>query len=175
MKNAIVFAIFAAACAGVHAEVYRWVDAQGKVHYSDEPPPASIKQVEIKKKSGGKPAEANLPYVLQQAIKNFPVTLYSSPCGEGCKRASALLARRGIPYTEIDATDPATHDEIKAITGGEVEVPLLKVGNDSLRGFQEEKWNKSLDAAGYPQTAVSPARPPARPAKPAPPPAETSQ
>lgn len=28
---------------GVHAELNKWVDAKGKVHYSDEPPPANAK------------------------------------------------------------------------------------------------------------------------------------
>jgi hypothetical protein len=29
--------------AAVSAEMYRWVDSQGRVHYSDEPPPAGAK------------------------------------------------------------------------------------------------------------------------------------
>ena len=28
---------------GVHAELSKWVDAEGRVHYSDEPPPANAK------------------------------------------------------------------------------------------------------------------------------------
>jgi glutaredoxin len=93
--------------------------------------------------------------------------LYSSDCGDACAHARALLAKRGVPYTEMDATDPSTQEELKKLTGGAIEVPVLKVGRNALRGFEEGKWNTSLDAAGYPQTAVIPPRPPTKPAKPA--------
>ena len=156
----------ALACVAAHADVYRWVDADGKVHFSDQPPPANIKQVEKKKAAGGKASEAPLPYALQQAVKNFPVTLYSSDCGNACSQARELLAKRGVPYQEMDATDPAAQEELRKLTGGPIEVPVLKVGRDSLRGFEAGRWNTSLDAAGYPQTASIVPRPPVKPAKP---------
>jgi len=167
MKRWLLFPILALACVAAQADLYRWVDAGGEVHYSDQPPPASIRQFTKIKAEGGKSSEPDLPYALQQAVKNFPVTLYVSACGDGCTRARELLAKRGIPYNEIDATDPASHKELKKLTGGALQVPLLKVGREALRGFEEGAWNLSLDAAGYPRTAVIPPRPPAKPAKPA--------
>ena len=167
MKRWMLFPILLLACVAAQADFYRWVDAGGKVQYSDQPPPASIKQFEKIKAAGGKPSDAPLPYVLQQAVKNFPVTLYSSECGDACTRARELLAKRGVPYTEMDATDPAAQEELRKLTGGALEVPVLNIGSDSLRGFEEGRWNASLDAAGYPQTAVIPPRPPTKPAKPA--------
>jgi glutaredoxin len=178
MKSWMLFPVLMLACAAAQADLYRWVYADGKFHYSDKLPPASIKQVEKKKAAGGKASEAPLPYPLQQAVKNFPVTLYSTECGNACTQARQLLAKRGIPYTEMDATDPSTQVELKKLTGGPVEVPVLKVGRDTLRGFEEGRWNTSLDAAGYPQTAMIPPRPPTKPAKPAaaaPPVAEPSR
>jgi glutaredoxin len=172
MKNWIFFPVLMLACGAAQADVYRWVDADGKIHFSDQPPPASIKQVERKKAGGGKPSEAPLPYALQQAVKNFPVTLFSTECGPACTQARQLLAKRGIPYTEMDATDPTAREELKKLTGGALEVPVLRVGRDTMRGFEEGRWNTSLDAAGYPQTAMIPPRPPAKPPKPAKPAAE---
>ena len=167
MKRWVMFPILILDCVAAQADFYRWVDADGKVQYSDQPPPANIKQVEKVKATGGKPSDAPLPYALQQAVKNFPVTLYSSECGDACTRARQLLMKRGIPYTEVDATDPKAQEELRKLTGGPLEVPFLKVGRDALRGFEEGKWNTSLDAAGYPQTAVIPLRPPTKSAKPA--------
>ena len=152
---------------GAYADFYRWVDNDGKVYYSDQPPPANIRQVEKIKSTTGKPGDVPLPYALKQAVDNFPVTLFITDCGEACTRGRELLAKRGVPYTEMDATVAAAQEELKKLTGGPLEVPVLKVGRDTLRGFEEGKWNTSLDAAGYPQTALIPARPPARPAKPA--------
>jgi len=169
MKRWLLFLMFVLACARAQADVelYSWVDAQGNVHYSDQLPPATIKQFEKMKAAGGKPGDAPLPYVLQQAVSNFPVTLYTTDCGDLCTSARALLAKRGIPYTEMDATVPQTQQELKKLTGGPLEVPVLQVGSDTVRGFEEGRWNRALDAAGYPQTAMIPPRPPIRPAKPA--------
>src|SRR3954470_20586087 len=38
---AIVSALSSAA---IGAQTYKWTDAQGKVHYSDQPPPADVKE-----------------------------------------------------------------------------------------------------------------------------------
>jgi glutaredoxin len=167
MKRWVLFPILILTCVAAQADFYRWVDADGKVQYSDQPPPANIKQVEKVRATGGKPSDAPLPYALQQAVKNFPVTLYSSDCGDACTRARQLLMKRGIPYTEVDATDPKAQQELRKLTGGPLEVPFLKVGRDALRGFEEGKWNTSLDAAGYPHTSVISPRQPTKSATPA--------
>jgi glutaredoxin len=167
MRSWILFAVLVLACFGARADFYRWVDAEGKVSYSDQPPPPHIKKVEKIKASGGKPGEVALPYSLQQAVNNFPVTLFATECGEPCTHARELLAKRGIPYAEMDATVQAAQEQLKKLTGGPLEVPVLQVGRDTLRGFEESSWNSSLDAAGYPQTAVIAPRPPNKPSKPA--------
>ena len=149
------------------AELYRWVDEAGNVHYSDTPPPPSARQSDRKRIPGNAVASPALPYELQQAVKNFPVTLFVTECGEGCTQARALLAKRGVPHTELDATDPAGYEQLKKATGGRMEVPVLVVGHETLRGFQPDRWNKALSAAGYPMSAivkVTPTKPP--PSKP---------
>ncbi len=169
------FPILIMACvSSSHADYYRWMDDDGTVHYSDQPPPPHVRKVETVKAAGGKPSEAPLPYVLQQAVTNFPVILFSAECGDACQRAGEFLAKRGIPYTELDATTIEVQEELKKLTGGPLEVPVLKVGNDALRGFEEGRWNIALDAAGYPQTPVIPPRPPIRPVKLTPPAAATT-
>ena len=54
---------------------------------------------------------------------------------------------------------------MKALTGGALEVPVATVGSSVLRGYEEGAWKTTLDAAGYPSTAVGPPR--AAAAKPA--------
>jgi glutaredoxin len=182
MKRWILFPVLALACVAAQADFYRWVDAAGEVHYSDQPPPPNIKQFEKIKAEGGKSSEPALPYVLQQAVKNFPVTLYSTEC-DTCTIARQFLEKRGIPYTDLDATDSAVQAELKKLTGGALQVPVIRIGQETLTVFEEGKWNSYLDAAGYPRTAMIAPRPPIRPAKPAAaappvpaaPPAEVSQ
>ena len=47
------------------AEMYRWVDADGKVHYTDTPPPTTAKSAQ-KKELGSQAGKAQVPYSLQQ-------------------------------------------------------------------------------------------------------------
>ena len=138
--------------------LYKWVDKDGKVHYTDQPPPPDAKTAE-RKKLGDKPGATQLPYALQMAIKNFPVTLYNADCPVTCPKATALLNKRGVPFTEKSARDAATAEELKALTGGKLVVPVLKVGSQVISGYEEGQWTTVLDAAGYPTSPVTSVRP----------------
>jgi glutaredoxin len=138
-------------------KLYKWTDADGNVHYTDHAPTPDEARTQERKQFGDKPTEVALPYALQRAIKNFPVTFYTAPdCGDACSQAAALLAKRGVPFTEKNARDAAGGEELKALNSGKLEVPLLKLGSQVLLGFEEAGWNQALDAAGYPSTAVVP-------------------
>jgi hypothetical protein len=159
--------LIAAAGAPQAGELYRWVDQDGQVHYTDQLPPPQARSAE-RKRLGDRPGDGPGPYALQQATKNFPVTLFvAKECGEGCKAAVAYLSGRGIPFTQKDAQQEA--NALKALTGGALEVPVATVGSNVLRGYEEGAWKTTLDAAGYPSTAVGPSRAAAA-AKPTPPP-----
>jgi hypothetical protein len=139
------------------AQLYRWVDADGRVHYTDQPPPREARSAE-RKRLGDRPGTQGLPFALQEAVRKFPVVVYSSPeCGDACKQGSAYLSKRGVPHTEKDARDPATGDALMKLTGGKLEVPVMTVGSSVLRGYEEGAWGRALDAAGYPSSAVLPA------------------
>lgn len=166
MRASILALLLIAAAGTPHAgELYRWVDQDGKVHYTDQPPPPQARSAE-RKRLGDRPGDGPASYALQQATKTFPVTLFvAKECGEGCKAALAYLNRRGIPFTQKDAHQDA--DTLKALIGGALEVPVATVGSSVLRGYEAGAWKTTLDAAGYPSTAVGPPRSAAAP-KPAP-------
>jgi glutaredoxin len=145
-------ALLAAATAA--AQMYRWVDKDGKVHYTDSPPPAAAKGVQ-KRGSAPAPAEAAsaAPYAVQQAAKNFPVVVYTAPnCGQPCSDGKALLAARGVPYREVAIGDAFSAEDLKKATGGDT-VPVMMVGRTQTRGFETEMWHGALDAANYPRSA----------------------
>jgi len=140
-------------CAGLaQAQAYRWIDKDGKVHYGDRPPPAAAGKVQ-ELKLGAPTADKPLPYAVRQAMGIYPVTLYvSAECGDACREGRDYLKRRGIPFSEKNV---ATSEEIDALRqlqgGGEVAVPVLQVGERTLKGFQDAGWGRLLDAAGYPK------------------------
>ena len=158
MKPWMLLAVLMSSALLVQAETYKWVDADGRVHYSDQPPPPGARKIE-RVQLGDKPGDVAMPYVLQQAVKNFPVTIFVYDCGDGCNRARALLAKRGVPHTSKDPMAPEVREELKKVTGGQEVAPVLQVGHWILVGFEEARWNTALDAAGYPKTALVPVTP----------------
>ncbi len=140
----------------IGAELYRWVDEKGQVTYTDLPPPPSAAAAE-QKRFVDRPGSQQLPYTLQTAIRDHPVTLFSTmDCGPVCTQATQLLEKRGVPFTEKNAKDPQFQQELVALTGGKLEVPVLVVGKNVVRGFEPDGWNSALDIAGYPKSNALP-------------------
>ena len=139
------------------AQLYRWVDEKGTVEWRDTPPPPNARKVEQRTISGSTIPTSELPYSLQQAVKNFPVTLWTTDCGDLCNRARAHLSRRGVPHTEKDPQND--FEGFKRISDGGSQVPLLAVGSTRIKGYLESEWDAALDVAGYPQTALVPVKP----------------
>ena len=152
--------------------VYRWVDKDGKVHFSDSPPPDTAKDVQ-QKRVGGPAIDPDLPYATQQAARRNPVVLYTAAsCGEPCKQARELLRTRGIPYAERDPQiNRGDAESLTRLIGG-LEVPVIVVGSANVKGFEAGEWNAALDSAGYPRSLPPGVRAPApQPAVPDPQPA----
>lgn len=172
-KPIVLLAVLVFAVPAQAAQLYRWVDDKGRVEWRDTPPPAIAKKVEKRTIGGSVIETSTLPYSVQQAVRNFPVTLYTSNCGEGCDKARAHLVKRGIPFTQKSPQDDV--DAYKKLTNGGMEVPLLFVGNSRLRGYEAGAWDTTLDTAGYPRQPVPGYTAPKPAAAPAPkPPAPTT-
>ncbi len=135
------------------APLYRYIDANGHVVYSDQPPPPSAKGVQAKQLQGNVIDTDTTPLATRQAMQAFPVTLYTFDCGDVCREAQALLVKRGVPYTSVDVTTLEGGTRLKALTGGQ-SAPALQVGDKLLAvGFNESRWQALLDEAGYPKNA----------------------
>lgn len=144
------------------AQVYEWVDEKGVKQYTQQPPPSNIKNVQQKRLTTSVVETRGPSYSMQQAMKNFPVTLYITECGDPCKSARAHLARRGVPFTEKNPQKAEEIERFRKLTGGGMEVPLLLVGElRTLKGYLASEWDAAFDQAGYPRTAESGAKPPA--------------
>ena len=149
--------LLAAAAATSHGgDLYKWTDpATGKIVYSSEMPPASVKSVEQKRIVPSTIQTSTLPYGVQLAVKRNPITLYATNCGEFCDAARAYLVRRGLPYTEKNPQNSVDMDQFKKLAGGVMEVPLLAIGTQTVRGFDEQRYGAALESAGYPKISLT--------------------
>jgi glutaredoxin len=146
-----------AASAALAQQIYRWTDEKGRVHLTDTPPPPSAKDIQTHKPSTGA-VEPVTPFPLALAMKDYPVTLYTSPvCREPCDQARAALNRRGVPFKEVQVWEEKTNEELKKISGA-AEVPTLVVGRSVQKGFEQSLYDSLLDSARYPRAGLLPAR-----------------
>jgi len=86
-----VAATVIAPAASAQQQVYRYVDKDGKVVYSDRSPPTDSKDVQAKRLSANFIESNTVPMATTQAAERFPATLYTFACGTVCQNAEALL------------------------------------------------------------------------------------
>ena len=167
--------LLAATGALAQTQVYRYTDVDGRIVYSDRPPPGSAKNVQPKRLGANYISTSEMPLQAQEAMERFPVTLYTYDCGDVCQSAEALLNRRGVPYTTVNVTEGDGGAKLQSLTG-EQRVPVLQVGDKTIvKGYLESRWQAALDQAGYPKTPPprvsatprAPAEPKPEPAAPA--------
>jgi hypothetical protein len=111
MKAAFSFvlaALLAAGAATVFADLYRWVDQNGNVQYSDKPPPAGARvqdQQQIKKKAEKKGSGA--------AGKTAPKTA-AVPAGKTVAEQEAEFRKRQVEKSEKEAAAQKAKDDAAA-------------------------------------------------------------
>jgi glutaredoxin len=118
-------------------QIYRWVDANGRVQITTEKPPAGVKSSTVEpplSSYGGTPTVSGAP----RAADWCPY----------CRKAREFFARRGIRYTELDIEkSPAARAEYDRL--GARGVPVILVGTQRMNGFGEERLARMLKAAGH--------------------------
>ena len=148
-------------------QVYRYVDPEGRVVYSDKPPPPNARDAQSKRIGKNTIETSNLSYTAALAQERFPVTLYTFGCGTVCDTASSLLNKRGVPHTVVDVGAGDGAEKLKRLTGG-LDAPALQVGDQFTTGFNENRWQSMLTDAGYPQAPPPRTAPVGRAPAPAP-------
>jgi glutaredoxin len=158
----------ALACISPAWALYKVVGPDGKVTYTDRAP--SDRPAQTLKANGTVVSTEGLPYELQRVVGRYPVTLFASANCSACDTGRQLLKARGIPFVEKSVTTP---EDIKAFTKQENtdQLPVVRIGQKQLLGFNQSDWTSYLDAAGYPPKSALPLNyrwPAAAPVAPAP-------
>lgn len=130
------------ACAA-QAEIYKWVDDQGKVHFGDSPPAdKKLEPLELKINTYEAPQIVYAPAEPRTQQKKQPkVVMYSAEWCRVCKRASAYFKQHKIRYLEfdVDKSEKGRQDFAKLKGTG---VPIILVGDARLNGFSPERFEE---------------------------------
>lgn len=131
--------------ASAHAQLYKSVGPDGKITYSNSPPPQPT-QAEPKPAAH---THTILPHELAEATRKHPVTLYTSANCKPCDNGRKALQDRGVPFDERTVQNEEDIAQLQR-AGGSGKVPFLTVGAALESGFDPESWGNTLSAAGYP-------------------------
>ncbi len=127
------------------AQIYKWVDESGAVHYSSRPVEGQhTEDVTQRVRSTGNFVE--LESVESAATGNTITMLTTTWCGV-CKKAKAYLNSKGVPFTELDVEkDDEGKRRYRELNGKGV--PITLIGKQRLNGFTEAVMEKVLKKAG---------------------------
>jgi glutaredoxin len=146
--------------APAQAEIYKWVDEQGKTHFSDVPV-EGIKNETVELKINTYAAVEITP-LLQRLGKDGKVIMYSAAWCGNCKMAEKYFRENSIPYTAYDVErSPTGRSDFKALRG--THVPVILIGKTRMNGFTASSFNRVYKLE---MEKLAPAEPPAPVASP---------
>lgn len=125
-------------------EIYRWLDADGKLHMSDRAPAhiqAETLQLNPHTISS---VPDNSPTTQQKAKKkSSKVVLYSTEWCGYCKLARQYFKDNNIRFTEYDVEKNSRGKrDFKRLRG--VSVPIILIGDNSrMNGFSEQRFEQN--------------------------------
>jgi glutaredoxin len=147
-RLAILLALLIPA-AKLPAEIYKWVDEQGQVHYSDrKPDDQSVSEVPEDTRSYQGISYGTLEVDTGEvgARTNTPsatvVMLSASWCGT-CKKAKQYFRRNGIPFREYDIENSSRGKRLYEQLGA-TGVPVILVGKQRMNGFSEAGFERLI-------------------------------
>ena len=138
--------------AGAAMAQYKIVGPDGKVTFTDKPPTAADMRNGAGNASAGGGGSGAFPYETRQASTRYPVTLYAQKSCDPCDQARRAMRARGIPFSEYSIDTNPDADKLKQ-RFGELTLPVITIGTQTIKGFRQSDVDSYLDAAGYPKTA----------------------
>lgn len=125
--------------ATAQTEIYRWVDDQGKVQFSDAPP-EGVKTETVALKINTYTAVEITP-LIERLGKQDKVVIYTADWCGVCKKAEKYFRDHHIPYVGYDVeNNPTGRVDFKALRGKSV--PVLIIGKTRMNGFTVSTFNK---------------------------------
>jgi glutaredoxin len=139
------------------AEIYKWIDKDGSVHFTDSAPPAGEKaelvnpepnQIEgygkvPAHKSATRPAPGSMKETAAQEDLPIVELFVTSWCGY-CKKAEAYFTKRNIPYVKYDVEKDRGAARRKSSLTQSRGVPFVLIGDIGIPGYSEAAFERAL-------------------------------
>lgn len=119
------------------AEIYKWTDEKGLIHYSSEKP-ENQEFTEIGVEIG---TYESVSYDASKIDTGKNVVIFSTSWCGTCKKAKNYLRRKGIPFKEYDIEKGSQAKKLYEELGATA-VPVIIVGKKRMNGFTEAGFER---------------------------------
>lgn len=140
MKLIIILLLIASGSSS--AQIYKWTDESGRVHFSDKAAKGkSVETVKLKINSYEHVSYEALPddFFNEKNVSKKVVMYSASWCGY-CKKARNYFNSQGISFSELDIEKDAQAKQQYDSMGGRG-VPVILVGKKRMNGFSVAGFN----------------------------------
>jgi glutaredoxin len=141
---AIISFLFIGPCL---AEIYKWTDNNGVVHFGEQPPnkgKSEIIDIDVVQSSSANPHRGNA--ITQQK----KVVMYETEWCQYCKKAKAYFKKNEIKYIAYDVEKyPSRKRDFKRLGG--TGYPLILIGKDErMQGFNVSRFERYYNSSSKP-------------------------
>lgn len=141
--QAFAFLLFVLFMQTSHAQIYKWKDADGKVHFGDKKP-VNKNSENIHLKINTYESVKIDPSVFKSNERNSSnksITIYSAAWCGVCKKAKKYFNKHNISYTEYDIDkDNSAKKRYKEM--GATGVPVIFIGKRRMNGFSVASFER---------------------------------
>lgn len=121
------------------AEIFKWTDSKGKVHFTDSPPKdQQVEQVEVKVNSY---TAVEITPLVERLGRKDKVVMYSAAWCGICKKAKQYFQQKSIPYIVYDIEKSRSGKRGYKLLKGKG-VPIIIVDDKRMNGFNVKKFEK---------------------------------
>jgi glutaredoxin-like YruB-family protein len=167
-KFLLVLIVVLISCGIAWADVYRWEDENGVVHYTDTPPGDVSEWEEVGVETPTKDNRQNEndepqrpaydPEAITELLEelndetedveedNAPsVELYTTSWCSYCKKAKAFFRSKGIAFTEYNIDkDKAAQKRMRSLTKSKA-VPFAVINGQQIQGYSASAYERALN------------------------------
>lgn len=129
-------------------KLYKWVDGNGNVTYTDTKPPENAGMVEERELE--RVTDDQQQPDLDQLAEESPITFYSVPGCDACDMVRNYLSEQDLPFTEVNVESDVDNQTAMKAAVGNLSVPTLTVGSRAMTGYNRDGIATMLEVAGYP-------------------------
>lgn len=144
----LVVSVFIWLCPGLAtAEIYKWIDENGNINYSDSKPEnREVTEIEFPVSTYDSVSYGTVQFdsadsgVNESPARKRVVMFSASWCGV-CKKAKSYFQSNGIPFTEYDIEKSNRGKSLYRKLGA-TGVPVILVGNKRMNGFTQAGFQR---------------------------------